>query len=122
MSDFLRGLIDAGRRISDRACEDAMADAQGYRDELTRMVGEDAVIVTPAVDGLAPPIIEPGTGSPDLQALWTLAWLPVLAAPCGRVDGLPVGVQLVAAPRRDDLVLSAARVLGSAYPCDIVGL
>jgi AtzE family amidohydrolase len=37
--------------------------------------------------------------------------LPVVAAPVGRVDGMPVGMQIIAAPWREDLCLRVARTL-----------
>lgn len=40
--------------------------------------------------------------------------LPVAAVPVGRVDGLPVGMQIIAAPWREDLCLRVARALEEA--------
>jgi AtzE family amidohydrolase len=37
--------------------------------------------------------------------------LPVVAAPVGLLDGLPVGMQIIAAPGREDLCLRVARAL-----------
>jgi AtzE family amidohydrolase len=37
--------------------------------------------------------------------------LPVAVAPVGRVDGMPVGMQIIAAPWREDLCLRVARAL-----------
>jgi len=40
--------------------------------------------------------------------------LPVVAAPVGRVDGMPVGMQIIAAPWREDLCFRVARALERA--------
>ena len=42
---------------------------------------------------------------------FNLAGVPVLCAPVGRIDNLPVGVQLVAGLGRESLLRSAARRL-----------
>ena len=121
MSAFVRNVIDVGRKISEAEYNAALEEARGYRQDLLNLIAGDAIIMAPAVDGVAPLISEAGTGWPDLQGLWTLTWLPVVAAPCGHFEGLPVGVQLVAAPKREDLALEGARVLGETYPCGIAG-
>ena len=41
---------------------------------------------------------------------WSFVGFPALSLPCGRSEGLPVGLQLVAAPYREDLLIR----LGSA--------
>lgn len=110
MSERLRALIDRGRGISEEAYRQALAQAEKYRQALIGLLGSDAVILAPATDSVAPPLSE-GTGSPALQGLWTLAGLPALAVPCGQHQGLPIGVQLVAAPGRESLVLAAAQLL-----------
>ncbi len=47
----------------------------------------------------------------------TLTSLPAISVPCGFTpEGLPVGVQLVAAPWREDLLLQVARTLELAHP------
>ena len=121
MSAFLRNVIDAGRKISEADYDAALDEARGFRRDLLELLVGHSIIVAPAVDGVAPPIGEPGTGWPHLQGLWTLTWLPVVAAPCGRFEGLPIGVQLIAAPKREDLALEAARVLGDTYPVGVTG-
>jgi aspartyl-tRNA(Asn)/glutamyl-tRNA(Gln) amidotransferase subunit A len=66
---------------------------------------------------------ETPSGEPDVRwTSWTpfsypfnLTQQPAATLPCGRTaDGLPVGVQLVAARHRDDLVLRAAAALERA--------
>ena len=46
-----------------------------------------------------------------LTYAWSLAGLPALAVPCGFADGLPVGLQLAAAPFGEATLLRA----GAAY-------
>jgi len=104
MSERFRAIIDEGRKVSDRDYGRALAEAEVYRRDLRRLLGPDTIILAPATDGVAPAFSEE-TGPSRLQGLWTLSGFPTLAVPCGKVDGLPVGVQLIAAPERDDLVL-----------------
>lgn len=48
---------------------------------------------------------------------FNLTGQPAASVPCGlAANGLPVGLQIVAPPRRDDLVLRAARAFESAAP------
>jgi aspartyl-tRNA(Asn)/glutamyl-tRNA(Gln) amidotransferase subunit A len=37
---------------------------------------------------------------------WSLTGFPALSVPCGWSEGLPVGLQLVAAPWREDLIVA----------------
>lgn len=62
---------------------------------------------------VAPPFSDL-TGSQMLQSLWSLVGVPTIAVPCGRVDGLPIGVQLIAAPHREDFLLHASDFLSDS--------
>ena len=115
MSDRLREIIDSGRAVSDADYHAALCAAESYREELLKLLAEDAVILAPATDGGAPRFSE-ATGPSQLQGLWSLAGFPALAVPCGKVAGLPVGVQLIAAPACDALVLDAAAPFGHHWP------
>jgi Asp-tRNA(Asn)/Glu-tRNA(Gln) amidotransferase A subunit family amidase len=117
MSDRLRRIIDDGRSVSDREYNEAIAEAQVYRQELQKLFAGDTIILAPATDGTAP-LYSEETGPSRLQGLWTLAGLPALAVPCGKVDGLPVGVQLIAAPDRVDLVLSTGGIFQADWPTE----
>jgi Asp-tRNA(Asn)/Glu-tRNA(Gln) amidotransferase A subunit family amidase len=46
-----------------------------------------------------------------LQGIYTLTGLPALAVPCGMVEGLPIGVQLVGAPGCETTVIAATRTM-----------
>ncbi|MBD3668261.1 MAG: hypothetical protein HUJ16_09890, partial [Kangiella sp.] len=48
------------------------------------------------------------------QRLWTLVGLPAMTVPVGRIDGLPVGVQVIARRGADRRVLAVVRALFAA--------
>lgn len=50
----------------------------------------------------------------SLTSIWNLLGLPAITIPCGRLDGLPVGCQLIAAKGRDRLLIDTARQLLAA--------
>jgi len=50
------------------------------------------------------------------QVMVPLLGLPALSAPLGSVDGVPIGVQLIGARFREDLLLQAAEVLEARHP------
>jgi aspartyl-tRNA(Asn)/glutamyl-tRNA(Gln) amidotransferase subunit A len=84
---------------------------------LLRILGDRSVLAVPATP-VAATVIGDREG-PALSRLMTrftspfnLAGVPVLSAPVGKLDGLPVGVQLVAGLGRESLLHLAARRLG----------
>lgn len=107
MSPRVRHLVDRGRGISGEQYARAVSRARQYRESLLGLLDENSIILSAATDGTAPLLVA-GTGSPSLQGLYTLTGLPALAVPCGAVSGLPVGIQLIAAPGREELLLAAA--------------
>jgi Asp-tRNA(Asn)/Glu-tRNA(Gln) amidotransferase A subunit family amidase len=45
-------------------------------------------------------------------------WLkfPAVSVPCGFVDGLPVGLQIIGLPGTEDRILRAAQAFHGAFP------
>lgn len=69
--------------------------------------------LTPAATGPAPRGLD-SIGDPAMSAPFSLARLPAITVPAGRLDGLPVGLQLVGRPDADaDLLAYALAVAGS---------
>jgi len=64
----------------------------------------------PAAPGPAPLGLR-STGDPAMNLPWTHAGMPALTLPAGRVDSMPVGLQLVARSGRDEELLALAEVL-----------
>ena len=85
-----------------------------WTSSLTRLLGDHAVLAVPATPVPATVIgdregAELARVLTRLTAPFNLAGVPVLSLPIGKVDGLPVGMQLVAAPGRESLLWQAAR-------------
>ena len=112
MSDRFKKIIDDGREITDRAYEAALVVAHTIRAHVLDLLLSDRIILAPAVDGTAPPFSDL-TGASDLQGLWSLTGVAALAVPCGEVDGLPIGVQLIAHPLQEYFVHGVGRLFES---------
>jgi aspartyl-tRNA(Asn)/glutamyl-tRNA(Gln) amidotransferase subunit A len=91
---------------------DAAARALGAYQAAVRLVFERVdVIVTPTVPITAPPIAGPIDGALILRNTWPFnaARTPAISLPCGSdAGGLPVGLQLAAAPGGEAMLLQAA--------------
>jgi Asp-tRNA(Asn)/Glu-tRNA(Gln) amidotransferase A subunit family amidase len=73
-------------------------------------------VIAPSATGEAP-IAKEGTGNPVFCRGWTLLGLPCINLNISSgPNGLPVGVQLIAAPGKDAFLLSAASAFAKALP------
>ena len=93
-----------------------------------RVLSEHTLLLSPTSQRIAPPIEE-----------WAAAWLPTnerrgwytshtfmfnwlkypaVSVPCGFVDGMPVGLQIVGLPGSEDRILRAAQAFQRAFPQD----
>jgi aspartyl-tRNA(Asn)/glutamyl-tRNA(Gln) amidotransferase subunit A len=87
--------------------------AQRLRQDLSeRLLAEfrsHDVLVMPTVPVVAPPVEDFAAYLMRLARTaipFSFVGFPVITVPCGTVDGLPVGMQLVAPPGREDLLLA----------------
>jgi Asp-tRNA(Asn)/Glu-tRNA(Gln) amidotransferase A subunit family amidase len=113
MSEFMRGLIEAGRRVNREQYDEAVARKSEITAALEEWLPENGIVLTAAVTGPAP-LRSEGTGSRAPQRLWTLSGWPALAVPGWWAGHLPVGVQLVARGGADRRLLSVGRRLFEA--------
>jgi aspartyl-tRNA(Asn)/glutamyl-tRNA(Gln) amidotransferase subunit A len=96
-------------------------DAQRVRallaDELKACFDSIDVLAMPTVPVVAPPVTD---FADYLMVLarnaiaWSFVGFPAISIPCGMADGLPVGLQLVAPPGREDLLVAVGRCVETA--------
>jgi Asp-tRNA(Asn)/Glu-tRNA(Gln) amidotransferase A subunit family amidase len=99
--------MEQGERISRERRQAAHAMAERCRADLDMLLPPGDVWLTPSAPGEAPP--GTATGDPMFNRMWTLLGTPCITLPAGKGPrGLPLGVQLVAAPGSDDDLLDAA--------------
>ena len=83
-----------------------------YQKEMTRLFEKFDVLMTPAAPGTAPGLQT--TGDPVMNGPWTLADFPTMTLPHAKgANGLPIGVQLSAAPMQEGLLFAIAREVES---------
>jgi len=107
LSAPLRALLERGEATGDDEHRDAVELAERCRARLGEVFAGVDAILTPAAAGEAPP--RASTGDPLFCRAWTLLGTPAVAVPglLGE-SGLPIGVQLVAAPSADRALLGLA--------------
>jgi Asp-tRNA(Asn)/Glu-tRNA(Gln) amidotransferase A subunit family amidase len=108
MSAKLNTALDEGRGIGDGAYHDALAQREHWIAAAVEWLAPfDALICAPAA-GAAPADLTQ-TGDPACCTLWSLLGFPALSLPIALADGLPLGMQLVAAAGNDDRLLAVAQ-------------
>ncbi|WP_216843861.1 amidase [Phytoactinopolyspora alkaliphila] len=118
----VRARLHHGREISDQLyarADEARLELRVIVDELLSTYDVLALptvpIVAPAVGDRS--VLVAGTDLEVRRALlsltspWNLAGSPAVSVPTGRLDGLPIAVQLITAPGNEGLLFAAARNL-----------
>lgn len=113
-----------GRDITAEQYDAALKRTQALRADATNLFDDVDVILTPTVPIPPPPIAELAADPATLRARellmlrntrpFNVLGLPTVTVPCGSTsDGLPVGLQIAAAPKCDMTALRFARLLAA---------
>jgi Asp-tRNA(Asn)/Glu-tRNA(Gln) amidotransferase A subunit family amidase len=103
----IKGLLEEGL-----ACPAPVyANTKDHQRELTRSMystlSGEMILICPATTGPAP--LADTTGDPAFNSPWSYTGLPTISIQTGYfVGGLPLAIQLVAGPNREDLLFSVA--------------
>ncbi len=112
--------LELAREIDGATLATAIARMREWRARMLRVFDEVDLLLTPTTPTGAPLVDEAEMIATTARLTrftyaWSLAWLPAASVPSGLGDdGLPTGVQLAAAPWRDDLPLRAGHALQQA--------
>lgn len=113
LSTLLQAGLERGLAVTTADLSAARDVATRGREALHQVFAEVDALLVPSVIGEAPEGLE-GTGNPVFCRAWTLLGTPAVAVP-GLLGpaGLPLGVQVVAAPGRDRAALASAAWLAT---------
>jgi aspartyl-tRNA(Asn)/glutamyl-tRNA(Gln) amidotransferase subunit A len=120
--DEVRGRLRAGARITEADYQAARRTQQRARLVATELLAVHDLLAMPTVGVVAPRVgdrqvwvgerqLDARDALLGMTAPWSMTGLPSLSIPAGLVDGLPVGLQLVAPAGREDLLLHVAAQL-----------
>lgn len=109
LSPQMTRTVEQGLALPHARYQDTLRLAERCRLALEARMTDLDVLLTPAADGEAPLGLE-YAGNPAFQALWTMLHVPTISLPLAKgPNGMPVGVQLVAARWQDRRLLSIAQ-------------
>ena len=105
----LRDIIDQGLKTDAVTYSRALERRRQFIADMELLVDEAEVLLTPCTP--TPPLADlTNTGNPMFQGPWTSCGLPAISIPSGLASsGLPLGIQLAAAPFAESQLLAAAR-------------
>jgi aspartyl-tRNA(Asn)/glutamyl-tRNA(Gln) amidotransferase subunit A len=110
----VRRRILAGKDVSGADYSAARSWAARWSSQVRAAFRDVDVLISPTVPRPAPRLedfADTLTATAQLthySYAWTLADVPIISVPCGFVDGLPVGMQVIADQYREDLLLRVA--------------
>lgn len=114
ISPQLADQLRAGASIPASAYREALSRRHDLRRTLGDRLGARQLVLGPATPGPAPAGLD-WTGPPSMNRPWQMLGWPQLAVPGAETaDGLPLGVQLIARPGQENLLLSVGHVLERA--------
>lgn len=130
LTDYVRRTLDAGKGLDSSAVDAARQRHGAYRERIAGLFVRHDVIVTPAT---AVPAFPLGKRPAEIDGrsvdwLWgafpftspfNVAGSPALSLPSGFVDGMPVGIQLVAGMGRDGFLMDLAEDLEESLGLDL---
>jgi aspartyl-tRNA(Asn)/glutamyl-tRNA(Gln) amidotransferase subunit A len=109
----LRDFVQMGELIEASQYLRARRIRRHYQRDMIRLFEHVDIVLTPGASGPAPEGIG-ATGDPVMQAPWTLADFPTMTLPSGLAsNGMPLGIQLSAAPHHEILLLEVAKAIES---------
>jgi Asp-tRNA(Asn)/Glu-tRNA(Gln) amidotransferase A subunit family amidase len=100
-------LVRAGRQVPESRYRAALAFIAESRAQMIEQYRATPVILAPSATGPAPRGLT-STGDPRLNSPWTAIGVPAVSIPIPLRRGLPLGLQLTAAPGQDGRLLRAA--------------
>jgi Asp-tRNA(Asn)/Glu-tRNA(Gln) amidotransferase A subunit family amidase len=105
---FVRAIIESGMITPAVTYVQAQRHRRQFRHEMEAVFQNFDILLTPSTTTPAPKGLS-STGDPMFQSPWTTCGIPAITIPSGLSEsGLPLGIQLAAAPFDEETLLAAA--------------
>lgn len=119
-SPFIRDLIEAGMLTPAVTYVQSQRMRRKFRNDMMAILDDVDVILTPTTPSAAPKDLT-STGDPKFQSPWTTFGLPTITIPSGlAANGLPLGIQIGAAPFDEGKLFSVARWCEDVLDVDLL--
>ena len=120
LSEHMQGLLHTGLALSYGEYIAALARVEAIKQILLQWMGEQKidVILAPAAAGIAP-LKTTGTGAPFMSRAWQVLGLPTVSLPLAYHQKMPLGLQLIAQPHADDVLLQQARYVQHLFAAEV---
>lgn len=114
LSPQLASLFAEGRAIGEGEYSTALSLVDEHRNAFRALLQDDGVLLAPAAQSIAPEGLG-ATGSPLLSRPWQALGFPVVVVAGLRngETGMPLGIQLVGVPGKEDALFAAAALVES---------
>ena len=119
LSEHMQGLLHTGLALSYAEYIAALARVEAIKQILLQWMDEQKidVILAPAAAGIAP-LKTAGTGAPFMSRAWQVLGLPTVSLPLAYHQKMPLGLQLIAQPHADDVLLQQARYVQHLFEAE----
>ena len=120
LSEHMQGLLHTGLALPYAEYIAALARVEAIKQILLQWMDEQKidVILAPAAAGIAP-LKTAGTGAPFMSRAWQVLGLPTVTFPLAYHQKMPLGLQLIAQPHADDVLLQQARYVQHLFEAEI---
>ena len=119
LSEHMQGLLHTGLALPYAEYIAALARVEAIKQILLQWMDEQKidVILAPAAAGIAP-LKTAGTGAPFMSRAWQVLGLPTVSLPLAYHQKMPLGLQLIAQPHTDDVLLQQARYVQHLFEAE----
>ena len=120
LSEHMQGLLHTGLALPYTEYIEALARVEAIKQKLLQWMDEQKidVILAPAAAGIAP-LKTAGTGAPFMSRAWQVLGLPTVSLPLAYHQKMPLGLQLIAQPHADDVLLQQARYVQHLFAAEV---
>ena len=119
LSEHMQGLLHTGLALPYAEYIEALARVEAIKQKLLQWMNEQKidVILAPAAAGIAP-FKTAGTGAPFMSRAWQVLGLPTVSLPLAYHQKMPLGLQLIAQPHADDVLLQQVRYVQHLFEAE----